>query len=288
MEQGLCRAGRAAKGGSRTAIHVVAGAQAYSGRRFVIVAVLAVLVIWGLLYSRLPRMAGAVPGAGRLRGYPGRAGDRPPRRGRPARRRPGRLARRRGPDACDAPDRHRLEPAGPRRDAGPPRRARPRRRPRAGPPGDGRRRAGRGLGRHVRARRVPPQGHPAPQGGPPSRAPRSSPPTAKDRVAPALDPLAGLDPPGVDLVQWRDAVARTRALLLDVTAARTISTLRMQDLRRELDRAVARARAHPESAVAELAAVWDALDRYAQAFSPDRKSESHGHARPEIFPPRRP
>jgi hypothetical protein len=110
----------------------------------------------------------------------------------------------------------------------------------------------------------------------------------KDRVAPALDPLAGLDPPGVTPQLWRDAVARTRALLLDVTAARTISILRMQDLRRELDQAVARARAHPESAVDELAAVWDALDRYARAFSPDRKPEGRGHTRPAIFPPHRP
>jgi hypothetical protein len=110
----------------------------------------------------------------------------------------------------------------------------------------------------------------------------------EDRVAPALDPLGGLDPPGVDLVEWRDAVARTRALLLQVTAARTIGILRMQDLRREFDRDVARARAHPESAVAELTAVWDALDRYARAYSPDSKAEGRGHTRPEIFQPRRP
>jgi hypothetical protein len=111
---------------------------------------------------------------------------------------------------------------------------------------------------------------------------------AEDRVAPALDAFAGLDPPGVDLVQWRDVVDRTRDLLLEVTAARTISTLRMQDLRREFDQAVARARARPESAVDELAAVWDALDRYARASSPDSKPEGRGHTRPEILQPRRP
>jgi hypothetical protein len=107
-----------------------------------------------------------------------------------------------------------------------------------------------------------------------------------DRVAPGLDPFAGLDPPGVDPARWRDAVAHTRALLLDVTASKVISTLWMKDLRRELDQAAARARAHPESAVGELAAVWDSLDRSPQSLFPDRKSSSRGHARPEIFPPR--
>jgi hypothetical protein len=108
-----------------------------------------------------------------------------------------------------------------------------------------------------------------------------------DRVAPALDPLVELAPPGVDPGRWRDAVARTRGLLLDVTASKLISAMWMKDLRRELDRAVARARAYPESAVNELAVVWDSLDRSHQSLFPDRTSTRSGHARPDIFLPRR-
>lgn len=109
-----------------------------------------------------------------------------------------------------------------------------------------------------------------------------------DRVAPALDPLADLAPPGVDAARWRDAVARTRALVLEVTSSRLISTMRMKDLRMELDRAVANARAHPESAVKELAGVWDSLHRSCQTLFVDRKSASDVHVRPDSFPPRNP
>jgi hypothetical protein len=108
----------------------------------------------------------------------------------------------------------------------------------------------------------------------------------EDRVAPALDPLAAVTPPGVGAARWRDAVDRTRALVLDVTASRLISTLRMKELRRELDRAVARIRDHPESAVDALAAVWDRLVKSGRALYPDRRPSLDGHVRPEIFPPR--
>ena len=82
-----------------------------------------------------------------------------------------------------------------------------------------------------------------------------------DRVAPALDPLDDFTPPGVEAARWRDAVDRSRTLVLEVTASRLISTMRMMDLRRDIDRAVAHARAHPAAAVADLAVVWDSLQR---------------------------
>lgn len=116
--------------------------------------------------------------------------------------------------------------------------------------------------------------------------PETLPPYGADRVAPALDPLRELTPPGVDAARWRDAVARTRGLLLDMTSSRLISTMRMQELRGELDRAVARAREHPKTAVAELAALWDSFDQACHTRYMDRKSASEGHVRPEIFPPR--
>jgi hypothetical protein len=104
-----------------------------------------------------------------------------------------------------------------------------------------------------------------------------------DRVTPALDPLGELAPPGVDVGRWRDAIARTRELVLDVTSSRLISTMRMQEIRGELDRAVARARTYPESAVRELAGVWDSLRRLCQTIYLDRKSAVDGRPRPEIF-----
>lgn len=106
-----------------------------------------------------------------------------------------------------------------------------------------------------------------------------------DRVAPGLDPMAGLQPPGVEPGRWREAVGRTRALLHDVTAGRRISTMRMMALRKEIDRAADRARAHPESAVGELAGVWDSLARSCSGLFRDPSAVLARHPRPAIFPP---
>jgi hypothetical protein len=107
-----------------------------------------------------------------------------------------------------------------------------------------------------------------------------------DRVAPALDSLDEFTPPGVDAARWRDAVDRSRTLVLEVTASRLISTMRMMDLRRDIDRAVAHALAHPASAVADLAVVWDSLQRSGESVLLDRKGAIARLARPEIFPAR--
>ena len=108
----------------------------------------------------------------------------------------------------------------------------------------------------------------------------------EDRVAPALDPLAAFDPPDVEPGPWRDAVARTRSLIVDVTASRILTTVRMRDLRRDLDRDVARARQNPASAVDVLADTWDALARSCRSLFIEPEAVLGGHPRPEIFPPR--
>jgi hypothetical protein len=108
----------------------------------------------------------------------------------------------------------------------------------------------------------------------------------EDRVAPALDPLVDVHPPGVEPDRWRNAVERTRALVLDLTASRLISTMQMKELRQVLDRAAARAREHPESAVDVLANQWDSLIRAGRSLYLDRKNAIDARARPEIFPPR--
>jgi hypothetical protein len=106
-----------------------------------------------------------------------------------------------------------------------------------------------------------------------------------DRVAPALDPLVEMAPPGVHAEPWRKTVADTRALVLVATSSSLISTRRMKDLRAELDRAVARAREHPESTVKELAGIWDSLHRSCRTLYVDRKAAIDGRIRPSIFPP---
>ncbi len=124
------------------------------------------------------------------------------------------------------------------------------------------------------------------------RHPRPSilPSYGDDRVAPALDPLVEVQPPGVEPARWHEAVLRARKLVHTVTASRSISTLRMKDLRTSLDRTVAHACARPASAVEDLAGIWDALERARPATHPGQPSPDGGEARParpEIFPSRR-
>jgi hypothetical protein len=80
-------------------------------------------------------------------------------------------------------------------------------------------------------------------------------------VAPAIDPLADVVPPGVALHDWRQAVARTHAMLVALTAANLLDRPRMEALRDELRARVARAR--PETARGELARIWADLKRRA-------------------------
>ncbi len=65
------------------------------------------------------------------------------------------------------------------------------------------------------------------------------------QVAPAIDVLAGVVPPGMDAARWRDAVGRTHAMLLTVTGSNLLGLAEMQALRDEIDRLVARARHAP-------------------------------------------
>ena len=59
-------------------------------------------------------------------------------------------------------------------------------------------------------------------------------------VAPAIDPLADVVPPGVALHDWRQAVARTHAMLVALTAANLLDRPRMEALSRRAPRRVAR------------------------------------------------
>jgi hypothetical protein len=107
------------------------------------------------------------------------------------------------------------------------------------------------------------------------------------QVVPAIDRMAEVVPPGVDTTAWRDAVRRTHDMLLTVTSSNLLGIGEMRALRAELDQTVSRARAHPETAVAELAGVWNTIADRAEFLLKDTRSRSGDrHPRPKILPPR--
>jgi hypothetical protein len=107
------------------------------------------------------------------------------------------------------------------------------------------------------------------------------------RVVPAIDPMAEVVPPGVDPVTWRDAISQTHAMLSTVIASNLLGIGEMRVLRDELDQSVARARARPETAVAELAGVWNAMADRAEFLLRDSQSRTGDrHPRPSPLPPR--
>jgi hypothetical protein len=99
------------------------------------------------------------------------------------------------------------------------------------------------------------------------------------QVAPAIDPLADIVPPGVDAVAWRRAVAETHAALVTLTAANLLDLSQMQSLRADLAARVARARTRPETARDELAGLWNQLADQAGPILVPR------HPRPKLLPP---
>lgn len=106
------------------------------------------------------------------------------------------------------------------------------------------------------------------------------------QVAPVIDGLEKIEPPGVSRVDWLDAVHRTRALVLTVTDSNLLSIDQMKALRAELSQNVDRARERPETALDELAAVWNSLAaRAAFLFRDTRRTDGVRHIRPAILPP---
>ncbi len=107
------------------------------------------------------------------------------------------------------------------------------------------------------------------------------------QVVPAIDPMGEILPPDVSPESWRDAVRQTHAMLQTVTASNLLDIGEMRALRDELDQAVGRARARPETAVAELAGVWNAIADRAEFLLRDSRSRSGDrHPRPALLPPR--
>jgi hypothetical protein len=108
-----------------------------------------------------------------------------------------------------------------------------------------------------------------------------------NQVVPAIDPLAEIAPPSLDPIAWRDAVHQTHAMLVTVISSNLLDVAAMRRLGDELDQAVARARAHPETALDELAAIWNVqADRGEFLFTDSRSASGDRHPRPKILPPR--
>jgi hypothetical protein len=110
-------------------------------------------------------------------------------------------------------------------------------------------------------------------------------------VAPLVDPLADVVPPGVDPGAWRKAVADTHAMLVALTAAGLLDRDGMEGLRSEVAARVAAS--SPETVRCELILLWDDVQRKAgPAISPDltpaapgsRQATRHPRpARPELL-----
>ena len=107
------------------------------------------------------------------------------------------------------------------------------------------------------------------------------------QVVPAIDRLRSMVPPDVDLAVWRDAVDQTRAMLTTVTGSNLLDVKDMDKLRAELDQHVDRATDNPETAVRELALIWDEIaDRGEFLFNDSRSLSGLRHPRPKVLPPR--
>ena len=115
--------------------------------------------------------------------------------------------------------------------------------------------------------------------------PKILPSYGESRVVSALRPLVRFAPPGVDSADWRDAVSRTATMLLTVVDSNWLSMTQKKALRTDLDQAVAKAMADPDSAVEEMARLWDSVaDRYRSPLKISRSGGDDRFARPKVLP----
>ena len=106
-------------------------------------------------------------------------------------------------------------------------------------------------------------------------------------VAPVIDSLGEITPPGVSPDVWQDAVRRTHVMLAAVLSANLLDARQMEMLRDELKQAVKRTRSHPETAREELGAIWTAMaDRAEFVLQSGPSGRYKGHSRPAVLPAR--
>jgi hypothetical protein len=118
--------------------------------------------------------------------------------------------------------------------------------------------------------------------------PRIVPTYGATRIAPAVNPLRVIVPVGVDPVAWRDAIDQTRSLLIAVTDSGLLSVHNMQKLRIYLDKQVGRANDHPETVRAVLAEIWNEVADLGESMLKGGRSDGGDrYPRPQILPPRK-
>jgi len=102
-----------------------------------------------------------------------------------------------------------------------------------------------------------------------------------NQVVPTIDELYYLELNNKHISDddWRDAVDRTHAMLETVVTANLLDYIQLKALRAELETRVTQAKAHPETAPAELAAIWDDMTDRAEFLL----AEKDRHPRPKIL-----
>jgi hypothetical protein len=107
-------------------------------------------------------------------------------------------------------------------------------------------------------------------------------------VAPLVDSFVAICPSDVNKQAWREAVERTHEMLVTITGANLLSLEQMKVLREELKQTIERARDHPDTAVDELAGIWnDMADRARFVLEGGSSGRYKGHPRPSLLPPRK-
>lgn len=104
-------------------------------------------------------------------------------------------------------------------------------------------------------------------------------------VAPLVLKFQQVEPPGVEPRDWDRALSDTRMLVVDAATPGKLTVEEETALRDEIQAALDRARARPETAVRELAGVWDRLAAAAEKVRPAGSQDlDRSHPRPPILP----
>ncbi len=104
-------------------------------------------------------------------------------------------------------------------------------------------------------------------------------------VAPLVLKFQRIDPPGVEPRDWDRALSDTRLLVVDAATPGKLTVEEETAIRDDIQAALDRARARPETAVRELAGVWDRLAAAAEKVRPAGSQDlDRSHPRPPILP----
>lgn len=107
----------------------------------------------------------------------------------------------------------------------------------------------------------------------------------RKEVAPAVLGFQKVEPPGVDLRDWDRAVGDTRSLVMDATRSGGLTIEEATALRDDISATADRAAARPETAVRELADLWDRVAEIARRVRPAGSQHlDRSHPRPPLLP----